>query len=107
MNHSTHFNKIRVIFILLIVFYSFLANASQAHAEDTGFEALIDALEKIIDFLTGSLIQAIATLTICCFGIGIALGIFGPEGLRKGLVICFGVSIAIKSALIVSWLFDL
>jgi type IV secretion system protein VirB2 len=54
-------------------------------------------LQKIVDSVTGPVVQAAAVIAVVLFGAGIAMSESG-SGMRRGLGILFGLSIAFAAS---------
>jgi type IV secretion system protein VirB2 len=54
-------------------------------------------LQKIVDSVTGPVVQAAAVLAVVIFGAGIAMSESG-SGMRRGIGILFGLSIAFAAS---------
>lgn len=72
----------------------FLSNAALAASTDMPWEG---PLEKILQSFSGPVAKIIGTIAIISTGLGLAFG-EGGGGLRKGLQIVFGLSIAFTAS---------
>lgn len=56
-----------------------------------------EPLKQIVDSITGPVVQAAAVIAVCIFGAGIAMSESG-SGMRRGVGILFGLSIAFAAS---------
>ena len=54
-------------------------------------------LQQIVESITGPVVQAAAVIAVCIFGAGIAMSESG-SGMRRGVGILFGLSIAFAAS---------
>jgi type IV secretion system protein VirB2 len=54
-------------------------------------------LQQIVESITGPVVQAVAVIAVCIFGAGIAMSESG-SGMRRGVGILFGLSIAFAAS---------
>ena len=87
------------------VFSSGLSAATAACGLLTAFPAMAGGagmpwegpLQKVVDSVTGPVVQAAAVLAVVIFGAGIAMSESG-SGMRRGVGILFGLSIAFAAS---------
>lgn len=75
---------------------AFIVSQSNAYAAGSGMP-WEGPLQRVLDSFTGPVAKVIAVLAIVLCGLGLAFG-EGGGGMKKGLQIVFGISIAFAAA---------
>ncbi|HOJ78468.1 MAG TPA: TrbC/VirB2 family protein [Bacillota bacterium] len=88
------FSKVMAVGMLLVGLMLVLSTVTLAAGSDMPWEG---PLEKILNSFSGPVAKIIGTLAIISTGLGLAFG-EGGGGLRKGLQIVFGLSIAFTAS---------